>query len=351
MAPVIKALRRHGIQAPILATAQHRGMLDQMMQSFGLQSDWDLDVMRPDQSLSELTGRLVPAIEGILRQTTPSAVLAQGDTTTVFCSALASFFARIPFGHVEAGLRSNDLSSPFPEEGMRRLSAVLARWHFAPTTQAAEALRSESVAGDTIHVVGNTVIDSVLETAAIEDLPWPVGLPIDIEEKRIVLVTLHRRESFGLPMRNILKALRQFAERHNDAAIVYPVHPNPNVRGPVIEHLSGLANVHLLEPLAYPALVHLMKKCSMIFTDSGGLQEEGPALGKPVIVFRDVTERPEGVIAGGVQLVGTDPERIHAIVERLWNDSEVYQAMAVPRFPFGDGHASEQIAGILADQL
>ncbi len=351
MAPVIKTLRQKGFDALILATAQHRGMLDQMFESFDLRPDWDLDAMTPNQTLASLTGTLVPALDKVLRESHADAVLAQGDTTTVFCAALAAFYAQIPFGHVEAGLRSGDLWAPFPEEANRRLSGVLSRWHFTPTETSRAALAREGYPDDQILVVGNTVIDALLETAHKPDLPWPAKVPALGPGEWLVLVTLHRRENFGEPIERILGSLKAFSMRHPEARIVYPVHPNPNVSGPANRVLGGLPNVHLIEPQDYPVLVGLMRSSHMVFTDSGGIQEEAPALGKPVLVFRDVTERPEAVAAGGVLLVGSDPARFEASAEALWAGGEMYEAMAQPRFPYGDGHASARIAEILQRDL
>lgn len=347
MAPVVRALLARGIEAPILATAQHRGMLDQMLATFGLEPTWDLDAMSPDQTLASLTGTLIPALDKIFRDYRPDATLAQGDTTTVFCAALASFYAGIPFGHVEAGLRSGDLSAPFPEEGMRRLTAVLTKWHFAPTETAKSALLKEGVAEVGIHVVGNTVIDALLGMADRTDLP---ALPIRALEsnERLVLVTLHRRESFGTPLQSIFTALKTFARRHPEARLLYPVHPNPNVKGPAESILGGLPNIQLTDPLDYPTLVAALKQSYFVLTDSGGLQEEAPALGKPVLVFRDVTERPEAVLAGGARLVGGSGEGFLEMSEALWSNPSAYDGMAIPRFPFGRGDAAIQIASILA---
>jgi UDP-N-acetylglucosamine 2-epimerase (non-hydrolysing) len=346
MAPVVQALRAGGLEAPVLATAQHRGMLDQMLATFGLAPTWDLDLMRPGQSLADLTGRMVPALDRVFREAGAQAVLAQGDTTTVFCAALAAYYAGLPFGHVEAGLRSGDLQAPFPEEGMRRLSAVLARWHFAPTEGAAAALRREGVDPGAIHCVGNTVIDALLGMAHRTDLP-PLPLPALAPDQRLILVTLHRRENFGEPLQRILGALKAFAQAHPEAVLLYPVHPNPQVEGPAHAVLGGLPNVHLVAPLDYPVLVRALKECRWVLTDSGGLQEEAPALGKPVLVFRDVTERPEALAAGGALLVGSDPQRFRDLAEELWQEGARYAAMAQPRFPYGDGKAGTRIAAIL----
>lgn len=351
MAPVVTALEANGLRAQVLATAQHRGMLDQMMGVFGLKASWDLDAMRENQSLPELTARLLPKLDEVLRDARPSAVLAQGDTITVFCTAMAAFYQGIPFGHVEAGLRSGNLRAPFPEEAMRRLSSVLTRWHFAPTERSKAALMREGQAVDTIHVVGNTVIDALLAMAGRRELPWPQGVAPLAPGQRLMLVTLHRRENFGEPIRRILEALRRFALGHPEARIVYPVHPNPNVWGPAMEILGGLARVDLIEPQDYPQLVRLMRDAYLICTDSGGIQEEAPALGKPVLVFREVTERPEAVESGGVVLVGTDPGNFARVAEHLWLDSDAYRAMAIPRFPYGDGKAGRRIGEILTGAL
>lgn len=350
MAPVVRALRGQGIDAPVLATAQHRGMLDQMLSTFGLEPTWDLDAMSPNQTLATLTGSLVPSLEKIFIEAKPAAVLAQGDTTTVFCSALAAYYSGTPFGHVEAGLRSGDLQAPFPEEGMRRLTAVLAKWHFAPTECARAALQMEGVPDSHIHVVGNTVIDAVLDMASQNDLPNLPIPPLNPQE-RLVLVTLHRRENFGAPLAAVLEALRTFAEGHPEARLLYPVHPNPNVKGPAESILGNIPNIHLVPPMDYPVLVSALKQSYLVLTDSGGLQEEGPALGKPVLVCRDVTERPEAVQAGGARLVGTDSDRILSALACLWDNPEAYGAMATPRFPFGTGDAARQIADSLHKSL
>lgn len=351
MAPVVKALSSAGLDVKVLATAQHRGMLDQMMATFQLRSEWDLDAMRPGQSLPDLTGRLVPALAKIFQESNADAVLAQGDTTTVFCAALAAYFSSIPFGHVEAGLRSGNMKSPFPEEGMRRLTTPLANWHFAPTETSRLALLKEGTHESCIHVVGNTVIDALLATSARTDLALPPTIrPLEPGQRR-VLITLHRRENFGEPLLAILGSLRRFALRYPWARLVYPVHPNPHVQGPAWEALGGLPNVDLIEPLDYPALVAVMREAYIVLTDSGGIQEEAPAIGKPVLVFRDVTERPEAVAAGGVRLVGSDPARFEEEVERLWKDEQAYADMAQRRFPYGDGQSSLRIAEILSQDL
>lgn len=354
MAPVVQALRSVGISTSILATAQHRQLLDGMFTQFRLSSDWDLDAMRENQGLSSLVGRILPEVDRIICEHDFDLVLAQGDTSTVFAASLAAFHARVPFGHVEAGLRSHNLDAPFPEEGNRRLTGVLASLHFAPTDGAREALLREGVKPSNIHVVGNTVIDSLLWMAD-RPLAWPSQVPPLEEGQRLVLVTLHRRENFGRPIQRILAELGAFAIRHPDARLVYPVHPNPNVAGPAHDALGTFPNVDLIQPIDYADLVCLLKASHMVLTDSGGLQEEAPALGKPVLVFRDVTERPEAVEAGGVVLVGSDSGKIRHWTDRLWVRGADYRRMAIPRFPYGDGRASEricdQVLGFLARRV
>jgi UDP-N-acetylglucosamine 2-epimerase (non-hydrolysing) len=303
--------------------------------------------MQADQSLASLTGRLVPALDGIFQEASPDLVVAQGDTSTVFCAALSAFYRQIPFAHVEAGLRSGDMASPFPEEGLRRLASQITALHFAPTELARQQLKDEGVKDDTIHVVGNTVIDALLAMAARADLP-DLG---PLEKAPFVLITLHRRENFGAPLLRILEGLRELALRHPELTLVYPVHPNPNVLGPARARLGDLPNVRLREPLDYPEMVAHLRRCQAVFTDSGGLQEEAPALGKPVLVFRDTTERPEAVDAGGVRLVGSDPALFLAEAESLLGDSAYYKAMARPRFPYGDGKSGDRIQNIITRAL
>lgn len=347
MAPVIAALEAAGHEAPVLVTAQHRHLLDQMMEVFHLSARWDLDVMQADQPLAALTGRLVPALDGIFLEAKPDLVVAQGDTATVFCAALAAFYRQIPFGHVEAGLRSGNLAAPFPEEGLRRLASQITALHFAPTSLSRQQLLDEGIPEGTIHVVGNTVIDSLLAMAARTDLP-AIGA---LEDGSFVLITLHRRENFGAPLQAILGGLRALALAHPELTLVYPVHPNPNVLGPARASLGDLPNVQLREPLDYPEMVAHLRRCRAVFTDSGGLQEEAPALGKPVLVFRDTTERPEAVEAGGVRLVGSDPAHFLAEAEALLGDPVHYQSMASPRFPYGDGRSGRRIEEIITRTL
>lgn len=346
MAPVILALKSEPwAEVRVLATAQHRQMLDQVNQFFGIEPDIDLDIMRPNQALTTLTARLLLDLDDVLQAEKPDAVLVQGDTTTVMTVALACFYHRIPIGHVEAGLRTWDMQNPFPEEANRVIAGKLARWHFAPTEGSRQNLLKEGIPDSDIVVTGNTVIDALLMSAA-KDLE----LPIDIEEnKRLVLITSHRRENFGEPFRNICKALRTLAKNNSDIQFLYPVHPNPNVKDVAHEFLAELPNVILCEPLDYAPFIAVMKRAYLILTDSGGVQEEAPALGKPVLVLRDETERPEAVEQGVVKLVGPNYERIIEEAQRLLDDESAYKVMARGVSPYGDGHAAERIVQTLRE--
>ncbi len=344
MAPVILALKQQPwVEVRVLATAQHRQMLDQVLNFFDIKPDIDLNIMRPNQALTTLTGRLLLELDEVLLAEKPDVVLAQGDTTTVMTVALSCFYHRIPFGHVEAGLRTWDMHNPFPEEANRVIAGRLARWHFAPTESARQNLLREGVRDTDITVTGNTVIDALLMTASKE---LEVGIALDAT-KRLVLVTSHRRENFGEPFRNICRALRTLAERNADIQILYPVHPNPNVKDVAHEMLGNCGNIILCEPLDYAPFVAAMKKAYLIISDSGGVQEEAPALGKPVLVLRDETERPEAVEMGVVKLVGPNYERIVAEAQRLLDDDSAYKAMARGVSPYGDGHGAERIVAVL----
>lgn len=348
MAPVIQALeRRPGLKVRVLATAQHREMLDETLAQFGIVPDLDLDIMRPDQTLADLTARLLSGIDEVLAREQPQAVVAQGDTATVFAAALASFYRHIPFGHVEAGLRTGDISNPFPEEMNRSFAGRLATLHFAPTAGARANLLREGIPEDAIHMTGNTVIDAVRWMAARNP---EHGLPIR-PDTSVILMTCHRRENFGAPLARILAAVRRFAAMHPEIVVVYPVHPNPNVAGPAREALSGVPNILLTAPLNYAKLVGVMKAARFVMTDSGGLQEEAPALGKPVLVLREETERPEAVTAGTAVLVGHDEEAIVSEADRLLWDGERYREMARAISPYGDGQAGERIAGLIETWL
>lgn len=345
MAPILARLQLHypEVDSVVCVTGQHREMLDQVLTLFGLVPDHDLALMQANQSLSALTAEAIRRLDPILEAERPDWVLTQGDTTTAMVGSLAAFYHRCRVGHVEAGLRTRDKWQPFPEEINRRIADAIADLHFAPTRESAENLLREGVSPDGIEVTGNTVIDA-LQTVAGCPYDWEAGpLAAVPREATLVLVTAHRRENFGAPLREICAALRTLATRFPAVHFVYPVHLNPNVRQPVKAALSGLPNLHLLPPLDYLPLVHLMKACSIVLTDSGGIQEEAPGLGKPVLVLRDVTERPEGVAAGTVQLVGTDPLRIVEAATTLLTNPEAYRRMATAVNPYGDGLASQRI--------
>jgi UDP-N-acetylglucosamine 2-epimerase (non-hydrolysing) len=346
MAPVIRRLQREPwCECSILCTAQHRELLDQVLELFRLVPDADFGVMRPNQTLAGLTSRLIEHFDDALSQTRPDALLAQGDTTTSMAAALCSFYHKVPFGHVEAGLRTGNLYSPFPEEMNRLVTARIARWHFAPTEQARINLLKEGVPAAGVHMTGNTVIDALLQVALqCHESPAPVGL-------RLVLVTAHRRENFGPPFESVCRAIRHLAERRPDIQFLYPVHPNPNVKKVAQEILGSHPRIRLVEPLDYRSFVAAMKQAHFIISDSGGVQEEAPALAKPVLVLREETERPEAVAAGVARLVGTSFERIVAEATRLLDDSAHYAAMAHGASPYGDGHAAERIVAVLQRDL
>lgn len=357
MAPVVKALRAvEGLRVSVAVTAQHRQMLDQVLGLFDIRPDHDLDTMRAGQDLPALFARMLTGLSNVLAQDRPDALLVHGDTSTTLAAALAAFYAKVPVGHVEAGLRTGNLEAPWPEEGNRRLVAPLCRWHFAPTAQARNNLLAESIRGDDIVVTGNTVIDALLDVCArIEADPslarsLDASLPPLPEGKRRLLVTGHRRESFGDGFEQICLALAELARRE-DLDIVYPVHLNPQVQEPVHRHLGHLANVHLLPPLDYLPFVRLMSRSDLILTDSGGIQEEAPSLGKPVLVMRDTTERPEAVDAGTVALVGARRDRIVGAATTLLDDGGAYARMARAHNPYGDGQAASRIAARLRLEL
>jgi UDP-N-acetylglucosamine 2-epimerase (non-hydrolysing) len=346
MAPVIRRLQQETwCETRVLCTAQHRELLDQVLTVFQIAPDADFGVMRPDQTLSGLTSRLIDAFDAALSRTRPDALLAQGDTTTSMAAALCSFYHKVPFGHVEAGLRTGNLFSPFPEEMNRLVASRIARWHFAPTQEAGGNLLREGIAAASVHVTGNTVIDALLQTAGQSgESSAPPG-------PRLVLVTAHRRENFGPPLERICAAIRHLADRRTDVQFLYPVHPNPSVRKVVFGALGSHPRIRLVEPLDYRAFVAAMRQAHFILTDSGGVQEEAPALAKPVLVLRDETERPEAVAAGVVRLIGTSFERIVAESTRLLDDAEHYSVMARGGSPYGDGRAAERIALILRQDL
>lgn len=351
VAPVITQLQSDPeLEVVTVTTGQHREMLDQMLEAFGLTPDVDLALMRERQDLAELSARALTALGEQMRRLTPDAVLVQGDTTTAFCGALAAFYAQIPVGHIEAGLRTGDPANPFPEEINRRLVAPLARWHFCPTDRSAFNLRAEGVPSESILVTGNTVIDQLLITAgqAAPDLTG-YGVPPKGARRRI-LVTLHRRETQGELQRRLCAMLARVAQRP-DVEIVFPVHLSPAVRESVLAELGGAADVHCVEPLDYVAFVHALRETDLIVTDSGGIQEEAPSLGVPVLVMRETTERPEGVAAGCVRLSGTRPEDVERDIVELLDDRAQYKRMATTANPYGDGRASERIVARLRCDL
>ena len=350
LAPVIQRLERDARFASVTCvTSQHREMLDQVLEVFKIVPNYDLAVMTPAQSLADVTGKVVQKMSEVVATERPAIVLVQGDTTTTFAASLAAFYHKVPVGHVEAGLRTSNKYQPFPEEINRRLTTVLADYHYAPTVTSQQNLLAEGIDSRRILVTGNTGIDALLmavdrvrQGARIDD---PLGHRVpDSDSKRLILVTAHRRESFGAPFEAICDALQLITERNADVTIVYPVHLNPQVRGPVFERLADCPRIHLVEPLGYLSFVQMMDRAYLILTDSGGIQEEAPALGKPVLVMRNTTERPEAVEAGSARLVGTSTEAIASAVQRLLDDVEAHGQMSQARNPFGDGHASERIA-------
>lgn len=354
MFPVVHALRATDrIDSRVVVTAQHRGMLDQVLDMAGVVPDVDLDVMQADQSLDDLMARLVTGLGRVFDDERPSRILVHGDTLTTMAASLAAYFRKIPVGHVEAGLRSHNIYQPWPEEVNRKIAGVIADLHFAPTQMARDALLAENVPAETIHVTGNTVIDALLSTTRrIADAP---GLASGLDSlaarfagRRIIAVTSHRRENFGDGMASIAQAIAEIAGRA-DVAVIFPVHPNPNVRPAMEAELAALDNVAMIEPLDYPHFVRLLGMSELVLTDSGGVQEEAPALGKPVLVMRETTERPEGVAAGTALLVGTDRHRIATEIFRLLDDNSAYTAMSRAHNPYGDGKAAERIARIIVD--
>jgi UDP-N-acetylglucosamine 2-epimerase (non-hydrolysing) len=353
MAPVIKRMENvAGIESRVCVTAQHRQMLDQVLRLFEVTPDYDLNLMKPRQDLNDITANVLIGMRSVFREWRPDLILVHGDTTTTFAASLAAFYEKIPVGHIEAGLRTGDVYSPWPEEMNRRLTGAISVLHFAPTERARQNLLAEGVFSDRIHVTGNTVIDALLQVAE------RIGNNVDLKdalraefpfldtEKKLILVTGHRRENFGEGFENICHALKELGERP-DVQIVYPVHLNPNVQEPVRRILSTCPGIYLIDPLDYLPFVYLMTRSFLIITDSGGVQEEAPSLGKPVLVMRDTTERPEAVEAGTVKLVGTDLNKIISEAVRLIDDPVAYQAMATAHNPYGDGKASQRIVEML----
>lgn len=354
MSPLVRELNTvEGLDSRTCVTAQHREMLDQVLNLFEIRPEYDLDIMTPGQDLFDVTTHILTGLRGVLTEFQPDLVIVHGDTATTFAASLAAFYLRIPVAHVEAGLRTRDLYSPWPEEGNRRLTSMLSHYHFAPTVGARGNLLQESIPESSIHVTGNTVIDALhwvsekiekdpgLSSSMLERFPWCDG------SKRIILVTGHRRESFGDGFERICTALNALAARYPDDLIVYPVHLNPNVREPVQRLISGVSNILLIEPLDYLPFVYLMSRCFIILTDSGGVQEEAPSLGKPVLVMRDNTERPEALEAGTVKLVGTEVRAIVEAVSILCDDEKAYNEMARAANPYGDGLACKRIVEVI----
>jgi UDP-N-acetylglucosamine 2-epimerase (non-hydrolysing) len=347
MAPVVRALKAAPwADCRVLLTGQHRELVDAMLGFFGIAADIDLDLMRPGQTLIELTARLLGSVADALAREEPAMVLAQGDTTTVLATALACFYQKIPFGHVEAGLRTGRLDAPVPEEGNRVVAGHLSQLHFAPTAHARANLIREGIDPARVVVTGNPVIDALLETARLDR-----DDACATASTRLILVTAHRRDSFGAPLRRVCRAVAELHRRHADLEFVWPVHPNPSVR-PVVEAMLGdLPRVRLCAPLPYDAFVSALKRSTLVLTDSGGVQEEAPALGKPVLVLRRESERPEAIAAGVAKLVGTDPRAIIREADRLLTDPAAYRAMARGASPYGDGHAAERIVAAIARAL
>lgn len=338
MASVVKALHQSDwAQCRVVLTGQHRELIAPMLTWFGIQVDHDLDLMRDAQTPGDLIGRILPKLENLLRKISADIVLAQGDTATTFASALAAFHTRIPFGHIEAGLRTHDLNHPFPEEGYRQMISRLARWHFAPTERDKASLLAEGIEENTIVVTGNTGIDALLET--VSRLPKPSANSTE----RIILLTAHRRESFGAPLRSVFAILREVVDKIQDIRLRYPVHPNPQVQTAAQELLAGHPRIDLIAPLDYLDFIAAMRESALILTDSGGVQEEAPALGKPVLILRETTERIEAVEQGHALLVGMEPEQVKQILIKLLSDSSALAALSKAGFPFGDGQSSLRI--------
>lgn len=355
MAPLALALQADSrFDAKVCVTGQHREMLDQVLNLFAIQPEFDLNIMKPGQDLTDVTTAILHGMKNVFAQFKPDIVLVHGDTATTLATSLAAYYQQIPVAHVEAGLRTGNLYSPWPEEGNRKLTGALAALHFAPTETSSLNLQREGVSTDSIVVTGNTVIDALLEVVKKLDsnitLQQQLGKRFGflVPERRVVLVTGHRRESFGDGFERICRALANVAQAFPDVDIVYPVHLNPNVREPVNRLLAGVANIHLIEPLDYLPFVYLMNRAYIILTDSGGIQEEAPSLGKPVLVMRDTTERPEAVAAGTVKLIGTEVAAIAQNLRKLLTDTAAYQRMSVAHNPYGDGHASQRIVQVLA---
>ncbi len=359
MAPVVQELAKYPnfFVSKVCVTAQHRQMLDQVLSLFRIVPDYDLDIMKPGQNLSDVTCSVLHGISSVFEDFQPDIVLVHGDTTTTMATTLAAYYQQIAVGHVEAGLRTHNIYSPWPEEMNRRITGAIARYHFAPTKKAAENLRKENIPTENIRILGNSVIDALLKV--VETIRHDTSLRSKLDkqfeflnpQKRLILVTGHRRENFGDGFERICIAIKTLLEKHGDVEVVYPVHMNPNVREPVNRILQDIPTIHLLEPQEYLPFVYLMEKCHFIITDSGGVQEEAPSLGKPVLVMRDTSERPEAIEAGTVKLVGTDTNTIVCEAEKLLTDSSIYKHMAKSLNPYGDGMTAPRIVQWLSDDM
>ncbi len=362
MAPLVLAFQEHSqeIEVKVCVTAQHREMLDQVLHIFDIVPDFDLNIMKPGQDLYDVTSKILLGMKEVLTEYKPDVVFVHGDTTTTISTAISAFYQKIPVAHVEAGLRTGDIYSPWPEEANRKLTSQITKYHLTPTDTSKENLLKENIDKDDIYVTGNTVIDAlfwVLEKIdKNESLKSSLSEAIRSDfsafgnEERVVLITGHRRENFGQGFLDMCSAIKTLAEEHPDVNFVYPVHLNPNVQKPVLELLSGINNVYLISPLDYEPFVYLMSKSYLILTDSGGIQEEAPSLGKPVLVMRDTTERPEAVEAGTVKLVGTNPNTIINEVNKLLNDDSLYKSMSQAHNPYGDGKACQKIVKLIKEK-
>lgn len=345
MCPLVNELKkRDGVELTVCVTGQHRQMLDQVLEAFSVVPDYDLSIMKERQDLFDITTNILQRIKAVLEEVKPDVVLVHGDTSTTFVTALACFYLQIPVGHVEAGLRTYDVYSPYPEEFNRQAVGVISQFNFAPTEISKQNLLREGKRAESVYVTGNTAIDALKTTVRKDythpELDWAAG-------SRLIVITAHRRENLGEPMHQMFRAIRRIIDEHPDVKAVYPIHMNPVVRRAAEEELGGCDRIHIIEPLDVLDFHNFMARCHLILTDSGGIQEEAPALGKPVLVMRDTTERPEGIAAGTLRLVGTEEETIYREFKRLLTDEEAYRAMSVAANPYGDGHACERIADIL----
>lgn len=353
MAPIVKAMEKEErIENIVCVTAQHRQMLDQVLNIFDIEPDFDLNIFKPGQTLTEITTKALEGLEKVIIENKPDLLLVQGDTTTVFAGALAAFYQKVKIGHVEAGLRSGNLYSPYPEEANRKLTGILTDFHFAPTEKNRENLLKEGYPDEKIFITGNTVIDALFHVVKDEYIFNDELLDsIDFENRKVILMTSHRRENIGKPMENIFTAIKRIVEAHEDVEVVFPIHLNPKVRDIAYKVFDNHPRIHLVEPLNYEPFTNLMAKSYLVVTDSGGLQEEAPSLGKPVLVVREETERPEGIVAGTAKLVGTNEEKIYKEINTLLNEKEKYLKMANAVNPYGDGKAAEKIVDIILQKL